>query len=144
MGIMKASLSTIHHSKPSTVTPGWAGGAGCRVTDEMVFCGFTFPAQTPDRDVCADVRVPTQTLAAVSACGRGYGGTDPFIMRSEYIIQPAACHHQLHLHAAPAVTCLSLVNRDAEERRLGRIGAVLTSGSQGNHCNNHSRKHLHQ
>ena len=49
MGIMKASLSTIHHSKPSTVTPvqWWAGGAGCRVTDEMVFCGFTFPAQTP-------------------------------------------------------------------------------------------------
>lgn len=54
MGIMKASLSTIHHSKPSTVTPvqQWAGGAGCRVTDEMVFCGLTFPAQTPDRDVC--------------------------------------------------------------------------------------------
>lgn len=54
----------------------------------------------PGRDVCADVMVPTQTLAAVSACGRGYGGTDPFIMRSEYITQPAACHHQLHLHAA--------------------------------------------
>ena len=63
-------------------------------------------------------------------------------MRSEYIIQPAACHHQLHLHAALAVTCLSLVNRDAEEGRLGRIGAVLTSGSLGNLCNNHSHKYL--
>ena len=42
-------------------------------------------------------------------------------MRSEYIIQPAACHHQLHLHAAPAVTCLSLVNRDAEEERQSKL-----------------------
>ena len=34
-----------------------------------------------------------------------------------------------------AVTRLSVVNRDAEEGRLRRIGAVLTSGSQGNAFN---------